>query len=137
MPLPVDASMEPRSVERGMKLRNRSQCHGRELQWSRVRLNAEWRLRIELAGVQPELQWSRVRLNAEWLRNNHPRQPPLGASMEPRSVERGMIYDPEDPNTYIKLQWSRVRLNAECGEDRFHMSERLRLQWSRVRLNAE
>ncbi len=33
--------------------------------------------------------------------------------MEPRSFERGKVYEPSEPVSLAGLQWSRVRLNAE------------------------
>ncbi len=61
-----------------------------------------------------------------------------GASMGPRSVERGnrrlialCLVDADG------LQWGRVRLNAETGAHTAGDSRYGRLQWGRVRLNAE
>ena len=36
-----------------------------ELQWGRVRMNAEMRLHVHRAGRDRMLQWGRVRMNAE------------------------------------------------------------------------
>src|SRR5258706_11657 len=81
--------MEPRSDERGRPTqRVRVYLHAK-LQWSRVRMNAE--------GTNPRLtnfqisvlQWSRVRMNAEGQSRRDGAAGGDGASMEPRSDERG------------------------------------------------
>ncbi len=64
-----------------------------QLQWGRVRLNAETTpIVLDISGVV-RLQWGRVRLNAETKRQN---------KNEPAAS---------------KLQWGRVRLNAETRCD--------------------
>ncbi len=65
------------------------------------------------------------------------RKPPHGASMGPRSVERGnqktgSLYFGND-----ELQWGRVRLNAETSVIGSPSPSLHALQWGRVRLNAE
>ncbi len=62
------------------------------------------------------LQWGRVRLNAETTRGRVRFYDENGASMGPRSVERGNW----STGMYSKgrratLQWGRVRLNAETN----------------------
>ncbi len=58
--------MEPRSFERG-KRPETDRCNSciDELQWSRVRLNAERSPHPQHVSNAAQLQWSRVRLNAE------------------------------------------------------------------------
>ncbi len=81
--------MGPRSVERGNpKSEPPSRSH-RSLQWGRVRLNAETRIRMQRLMTSGMLQWGRVRLNAETARLLMKPKPSWKASMGPRSVERG------------------------------------------------
>src|SRR5690625_2924576 len=84
------ASMEPRSVERGMHHQTSFRICSYRLQWSRVRLNAECRQVLDQRPRPFSLQWSRVRLNAEWMNLWSTNLTIVQASMEPRSVERGM-----------------------------------------------
>ena len=60
-----------------------------------------------------QLQWGRVRMNAEIARVDQPAAGQVDASMGPRSDERGntMSYGLKDAQ--VKLQWGRVRMNAE------------------------
>ena len=89
----VIASMGPRSVERGngdiFITRNAGDD---ELQWGRVRSNAETRSRGVVFDMDPSLQWGRVRSNAETRRDRPRVHQQDGASMGPRSVERGNLH---------------------------------------------
>ena len=81
--------MGPRSCERGKR---KKQITGRgavELQWGRVRVNAERTTSPCANGCSARLQWGRVRVNAE---------------RQKRCVTA--FYDKP-------LQWGRVRVNAE------------------------
>ncbi len=107
------------------------------------------------------LQWSRGLLTAETQRGNHHDRPPVQASMEPRSFDRGDItkarhhcladrasmeprsFDRGDAATMrhhaelARLQWSRGLLTAETRMDSCWLASDLDLQWSRGLLTAE
>src|SRR5690625_2095104 len=112
-PLSV-ASMEPRSVERGMTRRERD---GEADELASMEPRSVERGMFSGVGSNESgvsrLQWSRVRLNAEWKTRHSPLRQPFRASMEPRSVERGMANAVCGFPDGTVLQWSRVRLNAE------------------------
>ena len=59
------------------------------LQWGRVLMNAETVVLSDGERSVPELQWGRVLMNAETCRVDAGRKAVLGASMGPRSHERG------------------------------------------------
>ncbi len=86
--------MEPRSFERG-KAKTYATCT-----------------------TAPQLQWSRVRLNAESRRTRKANGQRVDASMEPRSFERGKSARASTSVSRFMLQWSRVRLNAESAKER-------------------
>ncbi len=81
--------MEPRSFERGKTASWHGPAVFVELQWSRVRLNAERPVTRRVPEYDVRLQWSRVRLNAESPLSIAKTPPKFLASMEPRSFERG------------------------------------------------
>ena len=113
------ASMGPRSHERGNVKRallrpvpGSSTC---SLQWGRVLMNAETRVRQEVAAEwlmrRYMLQWGRVLMNAE-----------TGCEFQ-HVTKRGL-----EP----MLQWGRVLMNAETPS-----ALQEPLQWGRVLMNAE
>jgi len=57
--------MGPRSFERGKAAERLLPQDIRQLQWGRVRLNAERVDETKRLEIEQELQWGRVRLNAE------------------------------------------------------------------------
>ena len=64
-------------------------------------------------GPYCELQWGRVRVNAERVHApSHPNRDGM-ASMGPRSCERGKGENDATKPCTEELQWGRVRVNAE------------------------
>ena len=85
--------MGPRSDERGKaKKADKEQASEAELQWGRVRMNAESAI-LELHNERSNLmlQWGRVRMNAE-----------RGSALAGTA-------------SFKSLQWGRVRMNAESS----------------------
>ncbi len=81
--------MEPRSFDRGKCCFVSLPKSRRVLQWSRDRLIAESHGAIAAEWITYTLQWSRDRLIAESNRTTGPHPHGSGASMEPRSFDRG------------------------------------------------
>jgi len=83
--------MGPRSADRGIEpLAEGAYCATRQLQWGRDQLIAE--LVLESLGHvdNKELQWGRDQLIAELADRDTSAPPGLGASMGPRSADRGI-----------------------------------------------
>ena len=101
-------------------------------------MNAERRRRPGHTSWDQELQWGRVRVNAESLWQGDGNDGSTIASMGPRSCERGKLAFCSQRPVSELLQWGRVRVNAEsttAGERR--QAALAKLQWGRVRVNAE
>src|SRR5438105_1599563 len=99
-----EASMGPRSNERGSAAARMSTEEQQQLQWGRVRMNAE------VLGDGLNVTGS-------------------DASMGPRSNERGSSMTRALKNLVGTLQWGRVRMNAEVAVAmRMHVNT-IELQW--------
>ena len=83
------------------------------------------------------LQWGRVRMNAEIGFDLRGHDSLSGASMGPRSDERGNVAPQRRHAMGLLLQWGRVRMNAEMSEILEDILTDIELQWGRVRMNAE
>ena len=107
------------------------------LQWGRVRENAESRSHQRPPFKTYALQWGRVRENAERPSSWASRSPPAGfngaAFVRTRKADR----EPPVPDGDLLLQWGRVRENAERSRRRPTSQCTAQLQWGRVRENAE
>ncbi len=152
--------MGPRSRERGRVLRGSVFGHAHQLQWGRVRENAEGAAVLRHAARRARFNgaafartrkgtWSWSRTTARTSFNGaafartrkdalqaRPRVHP-GASMGPRSRERGRLAVVTVPVPVSGLQWGRVRENAEGPGRPKGSASVIRLQWGRVRENAE
>ena len=154
--------MGPRSGERGRRKGNPVGEVRVELQWGRVRVNAEGALSEGMPCRVSSLQWGRVRVNAEGQRIAAADGLGRAASMGPRSGERGR------PTRPCRTSWRpRASMGPRSGERGRAFSHRAgrgltdasmgprsgergrgqygrrhdrllhRLQWGRVRVNAE
>ncbi len=141
--------------------RSNSARAGAVLQWGRAPKNAEIQTSIVARQCLARLQWGRAPKNAEIIspRSLARRSPRFngaalrrtrkclarcrgvprhdGASMGPRSEERGNNLAMSRSNHFAWLQWGRAPKNAEIDGGVVTIPEAGRLQWGRAPKNAE
>src|SRR5579883_2331268 len=126
-------------------------------------MSAEISRHDDSAAACGKLQWGRARMSAEIATRKCSRKGRIGASMGPRSDERGNKFIFALFNGTSKLQWGRARMSAEiipvsscpgCLSDAASMGPRSdergnlmgsgrmilsydKLQWGRARMSAE
>src|SRR3989442_1749129 len=107
------ASMGPRSIDRGTTASSPASDAARELQWGRDRSIAELSATAFYLADYSKFQWGRDRSIAELIRASAALLRMSGASMAPRSIDRGTIKDIPYRWANNLLQWGRDRSIAE------------------------
>src|SRR5258706_537352 len=107
------------------------------LQWGRAQVSAEIKFVALAERFRALLQWGRAQVSAEMAYPHGSATEDRGASMGPRSGERGNV--PEVPVAAVRLmlQWGRAQVSAEISIQPGLPTTACGLQWGRAQVSAE